>query len=79
MIERGHSKEVPEVSIAPKKDLAVLQYTGGTTGKSKGVMLTHFNLVANVYQSFIFTTNGLKRPGERVFGGVTIFSRVRYD
>ncbi|MFC5713006.1 long-chain fatty acid--CoA ligase [Thalassorhabdus alkalitolerans] len=66
LIERGHSKEVPEVSIAPKKDLAVLQYTGGTTGKSKGVMLTHFNLVANVYQSFIFTTNGLKRPGERV-------------
>lgn len=31
-------------------DVAILQYTGGTTGLSKGVMLTHRNLVANVYQ-----------------------------
>lgn len=40
----------PEVKIDPKEDTAVLQYTGGTTGVSKGVMLTHFNLVANTYQ-----------------------------
>ena len=32
-------------------DVAVLQYTGGTTGVSKGAMLTHANLVANVDQS----------------------------
>ncbi|NGQ96780.1 long-chain fatty acid--CoA ligase [Brevibacillus sp. SYP-B805] len=32
-------------------DVAVLQYTGGTTGRSKGAMLTHRNLVANAYQS----------------------------
>lgn len=31
-------------------DLAALQYTGGTTGESKGVMLTHHNLCVNVYQ-----------------------------
>ena len=31
-------------------DLAVLQYTGGTTGTPKGVMLTHANLVANAHQ-----------------------------
>ncbi|MFW6005290.1 MAG: long-chain-fatty-acid--CoA ligase, partial [Desulfonatronovibrionaceae bacterium] len=35
----------------PKHDLAALQYTGGTTGVSKGVMLTHFNLAANVRQA----------------------------
>ncbi len=35
----------------PRQDLAVLQYTGGTTGVSKGVMLTHYNLSANVRQS----------------------------
>ena len=34
--------------ISAKKDVAVIQYTGGTTGKKKGAMLTHFNLVANV-------------------------------
>lgn len=34
----------------PREELALLQYTGGTTGVSKGVMLTHFNLAANVQQ-----------------------------
>lgn len=37
-----------EVEIDPKEDVALLQYTGGTTGHPKGVMLTHYNLVANV-------------------------------
>ncbi|MDQ7032636.1 MAG: long-chain fatty acid--CoA ligase [Desulfonauticus sp.] len=34
----------------PKKDIAILQYTGGTTGVSKGVMLTHHNMGANIQQ-----------------------------
>ncbi|MGQ7279496.1 MULTISPECIES: long-chain-fatty-acid--CoA ligase [Brevibacillus] len=38
----------PEVD--PEKDIALLQYTGGTTGLAKGVMLTHRNLVANALQ-----------------------------
>ena len=37
----------PKVRISPKEDLAVLQYTGGTTGTAKGAMLTHMNLVSN--------------------------------
>ena len=40
----------PPVEVA-LDDLAVLQYTGGTTGVSKGAMLTHRNLSANVQQS----------------------------
>ncbi|MCE7736205.1 MAG: long-chain fatty acid--CoA ligase [Candidatus Heimdallarchaeota archaeon] len=40
------STEIPEVDA--KNDLAILQYTGGTTGVSKGAMLTHYNLVSNV-------------------------------
>ncbi len=41
----------PPAEIDPAEDVAVLQYTGGTTGVSKGAMLTHRNLVANVQQA----------------------------
>lgn len=40
----------PPHAVDPQKDLAALQYTGGTTGISKGVMLTHANLIANAQQ-----------------------------
>ena len=43
----GASPSPPEVSINPQQDLAHIAYTGGTTGVSKGVMLTHFNVVAD--------------------------------
>ncbi len=38
-------KQFPDID--PVNDLAVLQYTGGTTGVAKGAMLTHYNLVSN--------------------------------
>ncbi len=41
----------PQVTINPKEDLAALPYSSGTTGLPKGVMLTHYNLVANIVQS----------------------------
>jgi long-chain acyl-CoA synthetase len=41
---------LPEIS--PREDLAAILYTSGTTGKPKGVMLTHHNLVANALQSY---------------------------
>jgi long-chain acyl-CoA synthetase len=57
---------LPSLDICPEEDIAVLQYTGGTTGRSKGVMLTHMNLVSNVYQSFSFSGGIYEVPGERV-------------
>lgn len=52
-----------EVVIDPKEDVAVLQYTGGTTGTPKGAMLTHYNIVANTLQS-IATSVVQSKPGE---------------
>ena len=41
---------LPEVQIDPREDVVVLPYSSGTTGLPKGVMLTHYNLVANLRQ-----------------------------
>jgi long-chain acyl-CoA synthetase len=49
------------VQIESKKDLALLQYTGGTTGIPKGAMLTHYNLMANIEQ---VRTWGTLHPGD---------------
>ncbi|MDH5199810.1 MAG: AMP-binding protein [Candidatus Bathyarchaeota archaeon] len=38
--------------LDPREDLAAVLYTSGTTGPPKGVMLTHYNLVANALQSY---------------------------
>jgi acyl-CoA synthetase (AMP-forming)/AMP-acid ligase II len=41
---------LPEVQINPREDLVTLPYSSGTIGFPKGVMLTHYNLVANMCQ-----------------------------
>lgn len=61
--------DVQAVSVDPDEDVAVLQYTGGTTGTPKGAMLTHSNVYANVLQTS-YTYDGLAAPGEDVQIGV---------
>ena len=46
----GHQKGFTPVTLS-NEDVALLQYTGGTTGVSKGAMLTHRNVLANVEQT----------------------------
>jgi long-chain acyl-CoA synthetase len=60
----GRMHELPEVRIT-LEDLAFLQYTGGTTGVSKGAMLTHRNLVANMLQASAWVGGNCK-PGEEL-------------
>jgi len=59
-------------AIDPVQDLAVLQYTGGTTGTPKGAMLTHTNLAANVMQSRLLFP-GAEMGKERMLGVLPFF------
>ena len=59
----GYQGKPKPVDIEPKQDLALLQYTGGTTGTPKGAMLTHYNLAVNAVQ---FATWLYLRPGKEV-------------
>lgn len=61
-----------EVPCDPENDLALLQYTGGTTGFPKGVMLTHKNLVSNTLMGVQWLYNC--KEGEEVVLGVLPFS-----
>ncbi|MEW9670781.1 AMP-binding protein [Ammoniphilus sp. 3BR4] len=58
--------------VNPREDLALLQYTGGTTGIAKGVMLTHRNLVANVIQGKAWFYKA-RIGDERVLAAVPFF------
>lgn len=60
------------VELAPETDLAILQYTGGTTGIPKGAMLTHANLSANIEQCAQWF-HGAHVGAERVLGVLPFF------
>ena len=62
----------PRVDIDAANDLAILQYTGGTTGVSKGAMLTHRNIVANALQVSEWF-QGCKYGEERVLSVLPFF------
>ena len=66
-ISQGRTKTLQPVATRPD-DIAVLQYTGGTTGVSKGAVLLHRNLVANILQSEAWYQPALKNiaPGQQL-------------
>jgi long-chain acyl-CoA synthetase len=66
-LSQGARQKLTEPKIGPE-DIAVLQYTGGTTGVSKGAVLLHRNLVSNLLQAEAWYQPALKKipPGEQI-------------
>lgn len=63
---------VKSVKISPREDVALIQYTGGTTGLPKGAMLTHANVTANANQADMwFMHDGHSK--ERVLAALPLF------
>ena len=62
----------PLPRLSPKEDLAALPYSSGTAGLSKGVMITHFNLVANTLQSM----NAVEAREDDVFISFLPFNHI---
>lgn len=56
-----------------KDDIAVLQYTGGTTGVAKGAMLTHGNLVANLLQARPMMEDSVEQGTEVVIAPLPLY------
>ncbi len=70
---RQHPPQPPAVEVSDQ-DAAVIQFTSGTTGKPKGITLSHRNLVANTLQIRAWLTQA--RDGEELFLCVVPFSHV---
>jgi long-chain acyl-CoA synthetase len=73
LIKQGNRAFQP-VAVSAKEDLALLQYTGGTTGLAKGVMLTHLNLITNTKQACSWMYKN--KYGEETILGVLPFFHV---
>ena len=72
VLSKGRGQPVKEANPS-SGDVAVLQYTGGTTGVAKGAMLTHRNLVANMLQCKALMGSNLNEGGEIVITPLPLY------
>lgn len=63
----------PKFDTNAKEDIAILQYTGGTTGLPKGAMLTHYNLVSNCIAMNKWTQTVIKRGKDTALTTLPLF------
>lgn len=68
----GKTKKFNKPKI-DRYDIAFLQYTGGTTGISKGAMLTHRNILANLQQTGVWISSDFKKKEEVVMTALPLY------
>jgi long-chain acyl-CoA synthetase len=71
-LDRGASRSLDEAAPS-HSDVAFLQYTGGTTGISKGAMLTHGGLIANMLQASAWSRGVLEEGRETVVTALPMY------
>ncbi len=71
-LARGAKAPFEPVEVA-REDIAFLQYTGGTTGVSKGAMLTHRNILANLEQTGVWISASFKEGAEIVIAPLPMY------
>ena len=69
---KGSYPDVAPAEVSAKEDVAALVYTGGTTGLSKGAMLTHSNIVSNAKQTAAWFT-GIEEGEEGIMAVLPFF------
>ena len=72
VLSKGRGKAVREANPA-SGEIAVLQYTGGTTGVAKGAMLTHRNLIANMLQSRAMMASNMNEGSEILIAPLPLY------
>jgi long-chain acyl-CoA synthetase len=71
-LKQGKTLEFKEAELT-QQDLMYLQYTGGTTGLSKGAMLSHGNILANILQFEAFSEGLIERGEEEVVTAIPMY------
>jgi len=69
---QAHAADTLEAVVHPE-DVAFLQYTGGTTGRPKGAVLTHANMAANVRQTLAWASAVLREGEETVVTALPLY------
>jgi long-chain acyl-CoA synthetase len=71
-LKRGAARPFAPADVR-REDIAFLQYTGGTTGVSKGAMLTHRNILANIAQTGIWVSGSFVEGKEVVVAPLPLY------
>jgi long-chain acyl-CoA synthetase len=72
VLSHGKWQELDAVELT-HDDIAFLQYTGGTTGVSKGAVLTHGNMVANMQQAHAWLANNIAVGQETIITALPLY------